>query len=751
MAKNHFPRHLCAVAVSAALMGFTTHSFAADETTAAEEQEQGLETIEVTARRTVENLQEVPVSLTSIGATELAEKGIAVVTDIQQKAPNTTLQVSRGTNSTLTAYIRGIGQQDPLWGFEPGVGVYIDDIYVARPQGAVLDVYDVQRIEILRGPQGTLYGKNTIGGAVKYVTKPLSGDYELDVQGAVGNYGQRDFKIAGQAPLIEDKLYFGAAFASLNRDGFGEFLNTGAENYDKDVTTGRVSLEYHASSDLIIKFAADQTTDKSNARGGHRLTRSIITGAEPPTDVFDSLTSMPTDNEVETSGESIIVDWAINDSWSFKSISSHRQGTTNTNIDFDNTEVASLDVPAYYDDEQFTQELQLSYVGDGVKGIGGIYYYDGDACGAFDVILGNFGITLENGGCVETKSIAAYAQASFEIDDKWSATVGGRYTKDKKKANVYRYLYLGTKYPHQDVGAPLAIQSDFTGEEEWSRFSPRLGLEYKMDSDLMLYGSYTNGFKSGGFDMRANVSVNPFAEEPYDPEIVDTYEIGFKSELMDNDVRLNGALFYSDYKDMQLTIQRATSDGTDFASQVMNAGKSTVMGGELEMLASLADGLTMNMAVGVIDAEFDTVDYFDPAVQAVRNVANEWSFANTPEMTATIGFDYEFSNEYGDFVWSSSLAYRSETQIFEIPSQLDFGGYSIINTGLTYYHIDGNWSASLHMRNLGDKEYRIAGYNFAATYDAQGNVVSTGLGGEDTVIGYYGDPRTITLTVGYRF
>ncbi len=208
------PMHsLCALAVASVLS--TAPVFAQDEQANAdgEEQKGKLERIEVTARRTVESLQETPVAITSVGAAELGETGISVLTEVQQFSPNTTLQTSRGTNSTLTAFIRGLGQQDPLWGYEPGVGIYVDDVYIARPQGAVLDLLDVQRIEVLRGPQGTLYGKNTIGGAVKYVTKEMTGDTQMNVEATLGSYSQRDIKITGQIPLIEDTVYLGVGYA----------------------------------------------------------------------------------------------------------------------------------------------------------------------------------------------------------------------------------------------------------------------------------------------------------------------------------------------------------------------------------------------------------------------------------------------------------------------------------------------------------------------------------------------------------
>lgn len=183
-----------ALAIASAL---TTNIALAEETndTTSAQDNPGLERIEVTARKTAESLQNVPVAVTSIGAEQLEQNGISVMTEVQQFSPNTTLQSSRGTNSTLTAFIRGVGQDDPLWGYEPGVGIYVDDVYIARPQGAVLDILDVERIEVLRGPQGSLYGKNTIGGAIKYVTKKMSGDTEFDLEATFGNYARQDLSL----------------------------------------------------------------------------------------------------------------------------------------------------------------------------------------------------------------------------------------------------------------------------------------------------------------------------------------------------------------------------------------------------------------------------------------------------------------------------------------------------------------------------------------------------------------------------
>jgi len=255
MSQPNFRHSLVALAIAAVVTLPSTVQAQQAETN--EQEFAGLERIEVTARRKTESLQEVPVAVSSFSAQALEEIGVEDITELQQRIPNTTLQVSRGTNSTLTAYIRGVGQQDPLWGFEPGVGIYIDDVYVARPQGAVLEVFDVQRIEVLRGPQGTLYGKNTIGGAMKYVTKELSGDDELYIQGTLGSANQRDLKISGQT-AVSDNFFVGAAFAMLTRDGYGKFLNVNEDNYNKDLMTGRLSARWLATDDVSVKFSYDK-------------------------------------------------------------------------------------------------------------------------------------------------------------------------------------------------------------------------------------------------------------------------------------------------------------------------------------------------------------------------------------------------------------------------------------------------------------------------------------------------------------
>ena len=294
--------------------------------------------------------------------------------------------------------------------------------------------------------------------------------------------------------------------------------------------------------------------------------------------------------------------------------------------------------------------------------------------------------------------------------------------------------------------APGIVRTDAVGSEDWSEFSPRIGLEYRTAGDNLIYTSYSEGFKSGGFDMRARTDQIASGFDPYDPETVGTFEIGYKAELMNNRLRANIAYFNSDYQDQQVTIQRTIDSGADFASTVLNAADSSIQGIELELVYAVSDALTANLTAGLLDAEFDQVLTADPATGNLVDVSDLWDFANTPDTSINFGFSHNssvFSN-WG-MVITGNIAYRSDTQIFEVPSQLDEEAYTLFNAGITFTSPDDRLWISLQGKNLGDKEYRLAGYNFATTE------AGPGLGGEDTVVGYYGDPRTISLSVGYRY
>ncbi len=770
---------LTATSMAVASMLSSTAVFAQEAQSEAQAEAGELEKIVVTARRKLETLQEVPVAVTSIGAQELQNKGITVLTEVQQFSPNTTLQTSRGTNSTLTAFIRGVGQQDPLWGYEPGVGIYIDDVYVARPQGAVLDLLNVERVEVLRGPQGTLYGKNTVGGAVKYVTKEMSGSTEFNVQATVGTYSQRDLMVTGQVPIIEDTLYIGGGFALLNRDGFGNYLesalpNQDLENYNKDLTAGRLALEYRPTDNLFFRLDYDKTTDDSNSKGGYRLLPSVLTEAPVPDSVYDSYTSLPTENLVELEGFSFLARYDVSENLQLKYVASSRESYSPTNIDFDNTPVDVFDVPAIYEDENTTHELQANYIGDSFSITSGLYYYDGESCGSFDAILGALGriafgvpgLTREVTGCNNSESYAAYIQSSIDLTEQLSMTLGARYTDETKEAIVNNGLIFDNVYPTsgwipgytRPDGAfpgnslvPQVLGQDTDGDgvldspskESWSRFTPRVGLEYQVSDDTMVFASYAQGFKSGTFNPRATIN-----EPAADPEIVDSLEIGIKSDVS-RTLRTNVTLFSLDHKDRQYISVLPVTSPEDLNQILGNVGKSTSTGLEAEITYVASEALTFDFALGYIDAEFEEVLTRDAGGNLI-DISDQFAISNTPEYTANFSANYTMETDLGYFMFVANYYYRDDYNIDETAnSLLSQDGYGLANLSVTWESESGKYYGGLHAKNITDEEYLVGGYQFVTQNDD--GSYTPGTGGDNTLIGYYGDPRTVHLTFGYRF
>ena len=501
--------------------------------------------IVVTARRREETIQDTPIAVTAYTADQLARVGAADITNIQAATPNVTVVVSRGTNSTLTTFIRGIGQQDPLWGYEQGVGLYVDDVYIARPQGAVLDIFDIDRIEVLRGPQGTLYGRNTIGGAIKYVTKRLDTEAPtFRAKANVGSYNQLDTILTGSVPL-SDTFAVGAAYARYTRDGYGDNLFTGADHYNKDVEAWRASAEWTPTPSLFFRFAYDETNDTSNAKHGYRR----IPGAdgEPVLDsVFDTVAGAGDRNEVTTKGYSFTGEWEVNPTLTLKSITAFREGDTPfTPIDFDGLPGRDFDVPAFYTDEQFTQELQAVFDSGPWSGIAGVYYLDANAAGAFDVVLEQLApgfalpLTGYTAGDVDKESLAGFADISYEFNDQWSLSFGGRYTEDETTADVFNELWLGlgsgTFDPSNTTSALLSQRTNLVDLNRTdSKFTPRVSVSYAPMETLNLYASYSQGFKGGGFDPRGRSDLDPSGrvQAGFEPEVVDSYEIGAKGHIL---------------------------------------------------------------------------------------------------------------------------------------------------------------------------------------------------------------------------
>jgi iron complex outermembrane receptor protein len=697
------------------------------------------EIIVTTARRREESLMDVPLSISVIGGVDLERVGAVDIIEIAKQSPNVTLEVSRGTNTTLTAFIRGVGQQDPVAGFESGVGLYVDDVYFNRPHAAVLDLYEVERIEVLRGPQGTLYGRNTIGGAIKYVTRRMDNEPMVRLRGSVGTYGQFDGLVTASGALT-DSFRLGGTVASFNRDGYGDNLTLGTEQYDKEILGFRATAEWDVTDSLFLRLSGDHTEDSSSPKFGHRLLVGGINGDPILDDVFDTRGGLNRpDQDVEMSGLSFLAEWDINDTFTAKLIVADREDETWSPIDFDSLPTDDLDVPVTYQNEQFSTELQLLYNGDRLSGVMGYYFLDANAFNDFDVILNQLGIDGLNAntvGDVDTETWSLFADFSFDLSDTWSLSLGGRYTSDKRSSQVLRQTYVclptdpgcgGFSPTFGGTAVVLATTSNFNGSDEWTEFTPRASITWAPSDEHSVYFSYSEGFKGGGFDPRGQTSAAPdldgdgtvsdeeiFEFMQFLPETVTSYELGWRANALDGRLMSSVAVFFADYEDVQIPGSvgvDTNGDGVEdsFTGVTTNAGAAEIPGIEFEGSFRADDHWSFRWALGWLDAEY--TEFIDATGE---DVSDQAVFQNTPEWTA-----------------SGALTYERPLSMF--------GNFTLWDLSVVWEDDDGHWRFGLHGKNLTDEEYKVAGYNFPA------------LGQEGNVTAFYGPPQTVTATVEYAF
>lgn len=725
--------------------------------------------IVVTARRRTERITDVPIAVTALSGEELSRGGTLELTEIADEVPNLTLEVSRGTNTTLTAFIRGVGQQDPVAGFEAGVGLYVDDVYLNRPQAAVLDVYDVERIEVLRGPQGTLYGRNTIGGAIKYVTARLPDEAQVKIRGTYGSYDQADLVVSASTPVSES-LRIGASGARLSRGGFGENLNLGTENYNKDVWAARGTIEFD-SGPLFVRLSGDYVKDNSEARQGGRLLSGAFSGAPVLDNPYDTRAGLNVvDQEVEAYGGALQIAYELSDTLTIKSITGYREDASTSPIDFDSLPAADLDVPAIYENDQFSQELQLLVEGDRLSGVLGAYYLDANAFTAFDValfttgdLLGLPGLNAQTLGDVKTETYSVFGDFTYDLTDQLSISLGGRYTWDERNSRILRTTFIGGFSDLFDgEGVPIVVTSDFEGSASFKEFTPRASIAFKPNIDQTIYLSYSKGFKGGGFDPRGQTSAAPDIDEDgdvdfddqyeflsFEPETVDSYELGWKASLLDNRLNIALAGFIGQYKDVQIPGSigfDSDGDGVNdsFIGVTTNAASADINGIEFEGnalvgrdFAGPGSRLTFNWSLGYLDAGFN--EYID---NFGNDVADQRVIQNTPEFTVHSGFDIGIPVGGGIIDFLGSITMRSDTSQFELPGPLDQDGYELIDLGLVYTDDSDRFSIGVHAKNIFDERYIVSGYDF---------VTGTVLGLEGNLTAFYGDPRRVFVTGEVKF
>lgn len=750
-----------------------------------------LEEVVVTARKREESLQDTPISVTAMQAGDIEARSMSSLADLSKFAPNLEINNGRGDSGSSNAaiFIRGVGQNDFIFPTDPGVGLYIDGIYVARSLGGMMDLADIERVEVLRGPQGTLYGKNTIGGAVNIITTKPGEETEGVITATLGDDNRRDLVGRANFSIIDDSLYGKVAFASKNQDGYVK-RRDGLDLGDTNVDVYRAALRWLASDNVEVNLAVDYSKIDQNGSPGSFIgsfdaaaqqlynaigapyiaaTRNLAPDAVIDNrwnsgDAFYSNGSGKSSDTNESGGAQITVDWDINENVSLKSITAYRQMDAQISVDMDHTPLPIVETDQDQEQDQFSQEFQLS--GTSFSGklnwLLGAYYFSEDAKDVNQTYLvsglyqglnampGDFVPLTPNTTCpggnpaigqicvggagnpfnalldfdlnpktaLEAKTTAFFTHVSYDVSEQLSVTLGGRFTKEEKTYTI------DSNYP---ASGKVAIEAT-TDTQNWNEFTPKLGVDYRINSDVMVYASYSEGFKSGGWNPRV---LTPEEYARYDKESLSTFELGFKSSWLDNRLRLNAAFFSTDYEDLQLTSNVISQTTGGLLLIVQNAGKVKITGAEFELMAKPGEAWDIQLGLGYLDGEYDSL-----GSSITWDINNE--LPDAPKLTANMAVQYtsEF-DDLGSVVWRLDASYKDKA--YKDPFNIDAisqDDYWLTNARITWNSPDQNWKAALFVVNLSDEEYITSATSVAAFGINTAN---------------YGRPRQWGASLSYQF
>lgn len=680
-----------------------------------------IEEVTVIARRREESLQEVPISVAAFSADSIKAMSLTNLKELGQFTPNLTFFNHGQTGGTsAVVFIRGVGQVDPGYSWDPGVGIYMDGVYLGRMQGNNMDLGDLERVEVLRGPQGTLYGKNTIGGAINLISAKPTDELEGFVEITIGDFDRRDARASINLPLVPGKLAARVTAVTRNRDGFGtrfDFFSGDKIDQmgDRDSFSGRALIDWKASDNVnvLLSFDATRSREFGPVRKVVQYNEPLLTFllnmfVEPDygdaflTDTdFTSYSNQLNVNNVDVKGTSLTVDWDVGD-WALKSITSYRDMDVLSGVDPDGSIYTVINQQDEMTQDQFSQEFQFSGLAfdQRLNWVTGLYYFeeDGLSGGFVDVYteLYTF-IGLDIGFnlpiWIDNQSYSAFGQGTYSLNDQFSITAGLRYTHDKKEVTREQF-----RQHSGEVVSPLETASD-----SWGAVTGRLGVEYKWNDDIMTYASVARGYKGGGINARGS-NANEFV--PFDPEYLLTYEVGLRSDLVDNRVRFNASVYYSDYDDIQFSVIVAGEDAVPLFL-VANAAKAQVKGFETELIVTPTQGMVLSAGVGLIDAKYTNAD-------PTTGITEDSEFVKTPKWSVNLAAEYTAPiGAWGDLVGRLDWAYK--TKIYHDAANSPIvvqDPYGLLNANLSFVEGDGKWVLSAFVTNLTDEHYILAGTDF---------------------------------------
>ena len=712
-----------------------------------------IEEIVVTAQKREENLQDTPIAITVFTEESLEGRMINDISKLADFTPNvifdTTTPIS-GLSNGAAVFIRGVGQLDFGLTTDPGVGTYIDGVYSSRAVGGVLDVVDIERIEILRGSQGTLFGRNTIGGAINITTKRPAETFGGMLEATFGEFERTDFKGSVDIPVTE-KFLTKFAFSSKNRNGFVDRITVGDRLGDEDRQSARGSFLLQATDDIELYATVDYTSIDEQSAGSVMVGITEFPGAPPllaPSSTWAynqvfvpsnpgalpytaqeflldgndrTLATGPTGTDLESVGATLTFTWSL--PWfEFKSISSYRDTEGEFYRDPDNSSIQITETSnPNYNHEQFSQELQITgaLFNERLQYVLGAYYFEED--GTDDVFVPIYGalptpagllalpLFINNYVLVDNNSKAVFGQGTFDLTEQIAVTFGLRYTEDEKSFGYRQYIspdpggaiaVLALLGPPVTVPGPAgAIVLWDEVSDEFTELNFRAGIEYQFNDNTLLYFTYADGYKSGGFNFRYVVPrADPLA---FDPETLESYEAGVKWQGLDDRLRINAAGFVSEYGDVQIQLFE-----TGGGPLTQNAGVADIIGVEVEVTAVPHERLLLNAGFGYIDAEYDELNL--PTTNVAQAINLDTKLPNTPEMTVNISAEYTHPLAWGSLVVRGD--YRYTDDLYNDAQNSPFlyqDGYHTFNASLTFS--SGNWDFSVFGTNLTDKRFITSG------------------------------------------
>ncbi|KCZ93470.1 TonB-dependent receptor [Hyphomonas johnsonii] len=712
------------------LIGVSALALAASMPGIAQEQDEDtarLGTITVTAERRAESIQSVPIAVTALDAAALDARQIAEVQSLKSIVPNIVIEDAPGSGTSVKLFLRGVGTDNPVFSGDGAVGVYIDDVFIARALGANFDLYDVDRVEVLRGPQGTLYGRNSSGGALKIQTAdPVMNETLVKAEVAAGNIGQIEAKAAFNLPVVEDKLAARVSLFSSSHDPIQENILDGSGAFDKSTQGGRAKLLWTASPDVRVVLAADFVRERSLPGEGVSFRDEDLN--------FDGIVDYSYDGSlytyysglsnpyqsVDNSGLTAHVDWDLSGGMKFTSISAYRELDFGVRADSDGTVAARFEPNQRLENQTFSQEFNLSGGGDRFNWLGGLYYFQEQNDFLWDLtVFGNLG-SPQNFQLFDqsTEAWAVFGQATFDVTDKLSVTGGLRYTEETKDFHADGFDKTGPAVA--EGGTPTGTPAfTFDDSKDFGNTSYRASADYAFTENILGYVSYSTGYRSGGFNGGAR-TLAQVAAPPFDDETVDTAEIGMKSDWANGRLRFNATYFSSDFKNLQ----EASLQGGGFATLNSDA---EISGFEIEASALLTDDFRVGFQGGTLDSE-------------IKQNGNRAKY--TPEFAYSVTADYNRSLANGGEFFASASAAHEDTYFPGIDNDpvREVPAHTIVDARIGYKLPGGQWEVELAGKNLFEEEYPTHSFNINLPPPPAGP-------GRLTTIMYPNRPRMVVLRV----